>query len=134
MLVLSRRLGEKIVVPQCGLSVTVIGIQGNRVRLGISAPPEVAVYREELSIGIQPDGVNETKLDQESWDALAANLSDAAYQIALRRRPADSWMELAMDLSRALATTIKQWKRRRLSSAPTHEVFAESATAPHLPR
>jgi carbon storage regulator len=134
MLVLSRRLGEKIVVPQCGLSVAIIGIQGDRVRLGVSAPPEVAVHREELSIAIQSDRANETKLDQESWDALAADLSDAAYQIALRHGPADSWMELEMDVSRALATTIKQWKRKRLPSAPRHEVFAEPAAAPHVPR
>jgi carbon storage regulator len=116
------------------LSVAILGIQGNRVRLGISAPPEIAVHREELSIGIPSDGANETKHDQESWDALAADLSDAAYQIALRHCRADSWMELEMDVSRALATTIKRWKRKRLSSAPTHEVLTGPAAPPHLPR
>jgi carbon storage regulator len=48
MLVLSRKLGEKIVLPQCGVSITVSAIRGNRVRLGISAPAEVDVYREEV--------------------------------------------------------------------------------------
>ncbi len=48
MLVLSRKLGERIVVPDCELAITVIAVQGNRVRLGISAPAEVAVYREEI--------------------------------------------------------------------------------------
>jgi carbon storage regulator len=48
MLVLSRKLGERVLVPQCALSVTVVAIEGNSVRLGISAPAEIAVYREEL--------------------------------------------------------------------------------------
>jgi carbon storage regulator len=48
MLVLTRKLGERIVVPYCGVTVTVVAIDGNRVRLGIAAPDEVAVYREEV--------------------------------------------------------------------------------------
>jgi carbon storage regulator len=49
MLVLSRKIGEKVVVPGCELTLTVLGVQGNRVRLGITAPPEVTVLREEVS-------------------------------------------------------------------------------------
>jgi carbon storage regulator CsrA len=48
MLVLSRKLGERIVVPQCRLTITVSAIQGNTVRLAISAPAEIEVYREEI--------------------------------------------------------------------------------------
>jgi carbon storage regulator len=48
MLVLSRKLGERIMVPQCGMSVTVVAIEGNVVRLGFNAPTEVGVYREEV--------------------------------------------------------------------------------------
>jgi carbon storage regulator len=48
MLVLSRKIGERILVPQCDLSVTVVAIEGNVIRLGITAPTEVGVYREEL--------------------------------------------------------------------------------------
>ena len=48
MLVLSRKLGEQIVVPQCRLTITVSAINGNTVRLAISAPAEIDVYREEL--------------------------------------------------------------------------------------
>src|SRR5579875_2111185 len=40
MLVLSRKLGERVLVPQCGLSVTVVAIEGNVVRLGFTAPTE----------------------------------------------------------------------------------------------
>jgi carbon storage regulator len=48
MLVLSRKLGERILVPHCELAVTVVGIEGNTVKLGITAPTDVSVYREEL--------------------------------------------------------------------------------------
>jgi carbon storage regulator len=48
MLVLSRKLGERLLVPHCELVLTVIAVEGDRVRLGISAPAEVAVYREEV--------------------------------------------------------------------------------------
>lgn len=48
MLVLSRKLGEQIVVPDCELTVTVIAVKGNTVRLGVSAPRDLAVHREEI--------------------------------------------------------------------------------------
>jgi carbon storage regulator len=48
MLVLSRKLGERIVVPDCDLVITVLAVDGNRVRLGISAPTQIGVYREEI--------------------------------------------------------------------------------------
>ena len=49
MLVLTRKIGEKILVPHCQLSVTVLDITPSRVRLGVSAPVEVAVHREEVA-------------------------------------------------------------------------------------
>jgi carbon storage regulator CsrA len=48
MLVLSRRLGERVVVPHCDLVVTVVAVAGNTVRLGFTAPGAVGVYREEV--------------------------------------------------------------------------------------
>ena len=48
MLVLSRKIGERIVVPHCELLVTVLAVEGKTVRLGFSAPAEVDVYREEV--------------------------------------------------------------------------------------
>jgi carbon storage regulator CsrA len=48
MLVLARKLGEQIVVPQCGLTITISAINGSTVRLAFSAPPEIEVYREEV--------------------------------------------------------------------------------------
>jgi carbon storage regulator len=48
MLVLSRKVGERILVPQCELEITVLAINGSCVRLGLSAPADIAVYREEV--------------------------------------------------------------------------------------
>jgi carbon storage regulator len=48
MLVLSRRVGERIVVPGCGLTITVVQVTGKQVRLGMSAPDQVAIHREEV--------------------------------------------------------------------------------------
>jgi carbon storage regulator len=48
MLVLSRKIGERILVPDCELAVTVLAVEGKTVRLGFSAPAEVDVYREEV--------------------------------------------------------------------------------------
>ena len=48
MLVLSRKVGERILVAHFELTVTVVAIDGNTVKLGITAPTNVGVYREEL--------------------------------------------------------------------------------------
>ena len=47
MLVLSRKTGEQVLIG-AGIEVTVLAIQGSRVRLGISGPPEVTIHREEV--------------------------------------------------------------------------------------
>ncbi len=48
MLVLSRKTGERLAVPHLQIAVTVLGVKGKAVRLGISAPEDLAVYREEV--------------------------------------------------------------------------------------
>ncbi len=47
MLVLSRKLGEKLIIGD-NIVVTVVKIDRNQIRIGIEAPREVSVYREEL--------------------------------------------------------------------------------------
>ncbi|HEX3147349.1 MAG TPA: carbon storage regulator [Gemmataceae bacterium] len=48
MLVLSRRKGERIVLPECGVSLQVLAIGNKTIRLGISAPAAIKVQRKEL--------------------------------------------------------------------------------------
>lgn len=48
MLVLSRKIGERIVIPELGVTVTVLDVKGNQIRIGVDAPREVEVHREEV--------------------------------------------------------------------------------------
>lgn len=47
MLILTRRVGESVVIGE-DVTVTVLGVKGNQVRIGINAPKNVAVHREEI--------------------------------------------------------------------------------------
>ncbi len=57
MLVLSRKCGEAIVVGD-GVTVTVLELRGRQVRLGITAPVEVQVHREEVFTRIQRQAIH----------------------------------------------------------------------------
>jgi len=47
MLILTRRVGETLVIGD-NVTVTVLGVKGNQVRIGVNAPKDVAVHREEI--------------------------------------------------------------------------------------
>lgn len=52
MLILTRRVGETLMVGD-EVSVTVLGVKGNQVRIGVNAPKDIAVHREEIYQRIQ---------------------------------------------------------------------------------
>ena len=47
MLILTRRVGETVMIGN-NVTVTVLGVKGNQVRIGVNAPKDVAVHREEI--------------------------------------------------------------------------------------
>lgn len=54
MLILTRRVGETLMIGD-DITVTVLGVQGNQVRIGINAPKDVAVHREEIALKIKAE-------------------------------------------------------------------------------
>ncbi len=58
MLILTRRLNESIIIGD-DVKVTVLGVKGNQVRLGVEAPKTVSVHREEIYERIQKEHLEE---------------------------------------------------------------------------
>jgi carbon storage regulator len=57
MLVLTRRVGQKLIF-DCGVTIEVTDVRGDKVRLGIEAPKGIGIYREEVWVALQRDKEN----------------------------------------------------------------------------
>jgi carbon storage regulator len=60
MLILTRKVGETLMVGE-EISVTVVAVKGNQVRIGINAPKNVAVHREEIYERVQAETTQESE-------------------------------------------------------------------------
>lgn len=65
MLILTRKTGEKVMIGD-NVELTVLGIKGNQVRVGVDAPKDIAVHREEVYLRIQNE--KQMQSDQVSED------------------------------------------------------------------
>jgi len=53
MLILTRRIGESLIIGNQEITITILGQKGNQIRIGIEAPKNVSVHREEVFMRIQ---------------------------------------------------------------------------------
>jgi carbon storage regulator len=68
MLVLSRKIGEDVLIPQHDIVITVLDARGGRARLGIKAPSGVKIIRRELHEALAPVGTDDRKCAKASQD------------------------------------------------------------------
>jgi len=71
MLILTRRVGETVMIGN-EVSITVLGVKGNQVRIGINAPKHIAVHREEIYERIKREQGEQREAESKTESEFAA--------------------------------------------------------------
>jgi carbon storage regulator len=88
VLVLGRRVGEGIMIGH-DIKVTVLVVAGDKVRIGIEAPAEVEVHREEVYLEIQQANLQAASTPTDAVAGLSAALGDGGLEVADGSPPVD---------------------------------------------
>ena len=88
MLVLGRRVGEGIMIGH-DIKVTVLVVAGDMVRIGIDAPSEIEVHRQEVYLEIQQANLETASTSTNTVAGLPADVGEQGLEVADGSRPAD---------------------------------------------
>lgn len=130
MLVLSRGANDKVVFPSLGITVNVLRIDGNKIRLGIDAPREIPVYRHEVAARIQ-EFDHEPSAAQSVVDELGhairnrLNTATLGLHLLHRKLEAGKTDDAEADIF-AIFNELKAIEDDVQGSTPAHEPKAES--------
>ncbi len=62
MLILTRRVGESLIIGD-NIVINILGVKGNQIRIGVNAPKEISVHREEIYNRIQAEKADDKSID-----------------------------------------------------------------------
>jgi carbon storage regulator len=75
MLILTRRVGEKLMIGD-DISVTILGVKGNQVRIGVHAPCDVEIHREEIYARVRRERTEQAETAKETGTKAGAEIGD----------------------------------------------------------